>query len=133
MTTEETIEQYFGCVDRGAWDECAALFNDDVVVDDQLAGRFTGTDALRRGMDAIRSGARVFQVQPQHTFVTGDAGCVIWRVEAESKQGEKLTYPDHPDRPVIGASHFQLRNGKISYMRTIHDSVPFVRLMKAQP
>lgn len=129
-TTREVIERYFDCVNRGAWDECLTLISDDVVGDDQLAGHFAGIDFLRRGSEAIRSGARVYLVHPQHIVVEGDAGCVIWRCEAEDMHGVKLAYPGDADRPVIGASYFQLQSGKITYMRMIHDSVPFARFAK---
>jgi hypothetical protein len=31
----------------------------------------------------------------------------------------------NPGRQVIGTNYFQVQNGKIVYMRTIHDSLPF--------
>jgi hypothetical protein len=31
---------------------------------------------------------------------------------------------------VIGANYFQMQNGKITYIRTSHDSVPFVTFVK---
>jgi hypothetical protein len=45
--------------------------------------------------------------------------------------GVPIAYPTNPDgssRQVIGANYFQVQNGKIVYMRTIHDSLPFAPL-----
>jgi len=125
MTTREVVDRYYDCVNRGAWDEWLALFSDDVVGDEQLAGYFAGIDALRGAIDAISNGYRVFLMQPQRVVIDGDAACVVWRCEAENAHGVKIGYPDDPGRQVIGANYFQLQDGRISYMRTIHDSVPF--------
>lgn len=125
MTTREVIEKYYDCVNRGAWQEWLTLFSDDVVGDEQLAGHFAGIDVLRGAINAISSGYRLFRMHPQRIVVDGDAACVVWRCEAENAHGVKIAYPDNADRQVIGANYFQLQNGKIVYMRTIHDSLPF--------
>jgi len=126
MTTQEVVEKYYDCANRGAWGECLALFSDEVVGDDQLAGHFAGINVLRGATDAIRSGKGVFLAYPQRTVIDGDAACVIWRYEGKNSHGAKIAYPGDADRPVIGATYFEVQNGKITYMRTIHDSVPFV-------
>jgi ketosteroid isomerase-like protein len=125
MTTREVIEKYYDCVNRGAWQEWLTLFSDDVVGDEQLAGHFAGIEVLRGAMDAISSGYRLFRMYPQRTVVDGDAACVVWRCQAENAAGVPIAYPDDADRQVIGANFFQLQNGKIVYMRTMHDSLPF--------
>ena len=46
--------------------------------------------------------------------------------------GVPIAYPTSPDgstRQVIGVNYFQVQNGKIVYMRTIHDSLPFQPLI----
>lgn len=126
MTIREIVEKYYDCANRGAWDECLTVISDDVVGDDQLAGHFAGIDVLRKAADAIHDGKGTFLAYPQQTLIDGDAACVIWRYEGKNAQGAKIAYPGDPDRPVIGATYFQVQNGKIIYMRTIHDSVPFV-------
>lgn len=131
MTVREIVEKYYDCANRGAWDECLALFSDDVVFDDQLAGRLAGIGALRKVIDALSGTKDVFLAYLEHTLVDGDAACVIWRFEGKNPQGVKIAYPGDAGRPVIGAAYFQVQNEKITYMRTIHDSVPFVN--PAQP
>lgn len=126
MTIRDVVEKYYDCANRGAWEELLTLISDDVVVDDQLAGHFAGINVLRKATDAVRSGEGVFLAYSLHTLVDGDAACVIWRYEGKNAQGAKIAYPGDADRPVIGATYFQVQNEKITYMRTIHDSVPFM-------
>lgn len=124
-TTRDVIDTYYDCVNRGAWDEWLALFSDDVVGDEQLAGHFEGIDVLRGAIDAISNGYSQFNMIPQRIVVDGDTACVVWRCEAANAAGIAIAYPEAPDREVIGANHFEVQDGKIVYMRTIHDSLPF--------
>jgi ketosteroid isomerase-like protein len=124
-TTREIIDRYYECVNRGEWDEWLSLFSDDVVGDEQLAGHFAGISVLQGAVDAISNGYSKFNMHPQRIVVEGDAACVIWRCDAANAAGVAIAYPDDANRQVIGANFFQVQNGKIVYMRTIHDSVPF--------
>jgi ketosteroid isomerase-like protein len=125
MDTKSVIEKYYECVNRGAWDEWLKLFSNDVVGDEQLAGHFAGIDVLRGAIDAISRGYSRFNMLPQRVVVEGDAACVLWRCVAANAAGVPIAYPNDANRDVIGANYFQVQNGKIVYMRTIHDSVPF--------
>ena len=109
MTTREVIDRYYDCVNRGDWEQWLTLFSDDVVGDEQLAGHFAGIGVLQGAIDGIRNGYRVFRMHPQRMVIDGDA----------------VAYPNDANRQVIGANYFQVQNGKIVYMRTIHDSLPF--------
>ena len=125
MDTRSVIEKYYDCVNRGDWQEWLTLFSDDVVGDEQLAGHFAGIDVLRGAIDAISNGYSQFNMYPQRIVVDGDAACVVWRCVAANAADVPIAYSDQPERQVIGTNYFQLQNGKIVYMRTIHDSVPF--------
>jgi ketosteroid isomerase-like protein len=130
MDTRAVIERYYDCVNRGAWQEWLTLFSDDVVGDEQLAGHFAGIDVLRGAIDAISSGYSRFNMYPQRIVVDGDAACVVWRCDAANAAQVPIAYPGNPGRQVIGANFFQVQNGKIVYMRTIHDSLPFQPFVK---
>lgn len=128
MSTREAIDKYYACVNAGDWDTWLTLFSDDVTGDEQLAGHFAGIDALRGAVTAITKGYSKFLMYPQRVVIDGDAGCVVWRCDAANASGVPIAYPPNPDgshRQVIGTNYFQVQNGKIVYMRTIHDSAPF--------
>ncbi len=65
----------------------------------------------------INKGYSKFQMHPLHIVVQGEHAAVIWRTESANASGVPID--------AVGANYFQVRNGKITYMRTIHDSVPF--------
>jgi ketosteroid isomerase-like protein len=125
MDTRSVIEKYYDCVNRGAWQEWLTLFSDDVVGDEQIAGHFAGIDILRGAIDGISNGYSQFNMYPQRIVVDGEAAVVVWRCVAANAAGTRIAYADHPERQVIGANYFQIQNGRIVYMRTIHDTVPF--------
>ena len=125
MTTREVIEKYYACVNSSDWEIWLTLFSEDVVGDEQLAGHFAGIEVLRGAVNAITAGYSKFKMYPQRIVIEGDAACVVWRCDAANAAGVPIAYPNEPSRQVIGANYFQLQNGKIVYMRTIHDSRPF--------
>ena len=133
MDVRQVIDRYYDCVNRADWQQWLTLFSDDVVGDEQLAGHFAGIDVLRGAIDAISSGYSRFNMYPQRIVVEGDAACVIWRCDAANAAGVAIAYPDNPQRQVIGANFFQVQNGKIVYMRTIHDSLPFQPFVNQTP
>ncbi|WP_223291811.1 nuclear transport factor 2 family protein [Defluviicoccus vanus] len=125
MTVREVIDRYYDCVNRGDWTGWLELFSDDVVGDEQLAGHFAGIDVLRGAVGGLTSGYSRFNMLPQRVLVDGDAAVVVWRCIAANSHSVPIAYPNDAARLVIGANYFQVQNGKIVYMRTIHDSLPF--------
>jgi hypothetical protein len=125
MTTREIIEKYYETVNDGNWDAWLRLFSDDVAGDEQLAGHFAGIDVLKGAVGAISRGYSKFKMYPVRIVIEGDAACVVWRNDSANAAGVPIGYPEAPGRQVIGANYFQVQNGKIVYMRTIHDSRPF--------
>jgi hypothetical protein len=125
MTTREIIDAYYDCVNNAKWEQWLALFSDDVVGDEQLAGHFAGIDVLRGAVTAISKGYSKFKMYPVRVVIEEDSAAVIWRNVSANAAGVQINYPKDPARQVIGANYFQVQNGKIVYMRTIHDSRPF--------
>jgi ketosteroid isomerase-like protein len=124
-TTRELIEGYYAYANRADWDAWLSLFSDDVVGDEQLPGHFEGIDFLKGVVQGISTGYSRFNMYPQKIVVDGDTACVIWRCDAANAAGVPIGYPDDPDRPVLGANLFQVADGRIVYIRTVHDTVPF--------
>jgi hypothetical protein len=128
MTTTEVIENYYKYVNSKNWTDWLTLFSDDVVGDEQLAGHFAGIDVLRGAVSASSNGYSQFIMTPQRIVVEGDAGCVIWKCDAKNSKGVPIGYREEgklTPKQVIGANYFQIQHGKIVYMRTVHDSLPF--------
>jgi predicted ester cyclase len=129
MEVREVINSYYNCVNNSKWDDWLKLFSDDVTGDEQLAGHFAGIDVLKGAVGAITQGYKKFQMFPQRVLVDGDAAAVIWRCDATNRNGVPIAYRDKDKkltaRQVIGANYFQIQNGRIVYMRTVHDSEPF--------
>jgi SnoaL-like protein len=125
MTTREVIEKYYDCANRSAWSDWLTLFTDDVSGDEQLAGHFEGINVLKGAIGAISYGYSKFQMIPRHIVVEGDEAAVIWQCRAANRAGTPIAYNYLPEREVVGANYFRLENGKIKYMRTIHDETAF--------
>ena len=51
-TTREVVDKYYETVNAGNWDEWLTLFDDDIVMEEQLAGHVEGIDVLRGGLAA---------------------------------------------------------------------------------
>ncbi len=117
VLAREIIGQYYQYVNSGDWDGWLTLMDDNIVVDEQLAGHAEGAATLAGIGDVINKGYSKFQMHPQHIIVQGDQAAVIWWNESANAAGVPIS--------AIGANYFQVRDGKITYMRTIHDSVPF--------
>lgn len=134
METREIIDKYYATANAGDWQAWLTLFHDDVVGDEQIAGHFEGIGVLRGAADGIQQGYKKFLMHPQHIVVQGGEAMVVWRNESENAHGMPIGYQGDPYRPVIGANYFRIENGKIVYMRTMHDVVPFLPfVLRTQP
>jgi steroid delta-isomerase-like uncharacterized protein len=124
-STAEIVDAYYRCVNAGDWTTWLTLFSDDVIGDEQIAGHFAGIDVLRGAADGIAKGYSRFRMYPVRVVVEGESAAVIWRTDSANAAGVPIAYPNDPQRQVIGANYFQVQNGRIVYMRTVHDTVPF--------
>lgn len=125
MDTRSVIEKYYDCYSRRDLDEWLTLISDDFVCDEQLGGHLVGTEFMKGTIDLLSKVYSEFKIYPEHIVVEGDEACVIIRCVGVSKAGKPIGYSDNPERPVFGANYFKLKNGKITYLHTLHDTVPF--------
>lgn len=117
MNTTEVILKYYANVNAGDWDTWLTLFDEDLVMDEQLMGHVEGLEALRGVAAGLKAGFNKFLMFPQHVVVSGDEAAVIWHFDAETAKGEPIV--------ANGANYFVVQNGKITYMSNFHDTKPF--------
>jgi len=115
--TGEVINKYYEAVNKGDWDTWLTLFDQNVVVDEQLAGHVEGTGILGGAIGAMKKGYSRFQNEPTHIVIDGDQACVISHISATNASGVPIE--------ANVANYFRLENGKIKYMANFHDTVPF--------
>lgn len=116
-TTRQVVDAYYEAVNRGDWDSWLSLFNETVKMDEQLAGHVVGAAILRGAVGGLKKGYSKFLMHPQHIVVDGEKAAVVWHCEAANAAGVPID--------AIGANYFEIVGGYITYVRTIHDSVPF--------
>ena len=117
VLARELIGQYYQFVNAGDWDGWLTIMDDNLVVDEQIDGHVEGKSNLLGIGDHFRKVYSKFLMHPLHIIVQGEQAAVIWQNESANAAGVPIS--------AIGANYFQVRNGKITYMRTIHDTVPF--------
>lgn len=117
MDTREVVTRYFDTVNRGDWDAWLALFDDKVVMDEQLAGHVEGVEILRGAVGALKKGYSKFQNTPLEIVVECDRAMIVWRIDAANAAGVPIS--------AKGANFFRVKDGKITYMANFHDTVPF--------
>ena len=117
MDTKEVIEKYYEYVNKGDWDSWLTLFDDNIVMDEPLAGHIEGIQVLRDGIGGLKKGYSKFQNIPDHIFASGEEGCAVSHIDAANASGV-------PVQAKV-ANYFVVKNGKITYLANFHDSVPF--------
>lgn len=117
MDTREIVDKYFEAVNAGDWDTWLTLFDDNIVMDEQLAGHIEGIETLRGGIAGLKKGYSKFQNHPLKVLIQGNEASVIWHIEAANASGVPID--------AKGTNYFQIENGKITYMANFHDTVPF--------
>jgi ketosteroid isomerase-like protein len=115
--TRDVVIAYYESVNKGDWDSWLTLFDDNVVIDEQLAGHVEGIGVLRGAIDGMKKGYSKFQNQPKHVVIDGNEACVVSHISAANASGVPIE--------ANVANYFRLENGKIKYMANFHDTVPF--------
>jgi ketosteroid isomerase-like protein len=117
MDTRQVIETYYKTVNAGDWETWLTLFDDNVVMEEQLAGHLEGIEVLRGAVGGLERGYSRFQMTPQYVVIEDDQACVIWRFEGANAAGVPIN--------ARGANYFRIEGGKIVRMENFHDTVPF--------
>jgi hypothetical protein len=114
MSTRDVIYKYYEAVNASNWDAWLTLFDENVVIDEQIAGHAEGATGLLGAIDGIKRGYATFQM---HVVIEGDQASVIWHCNASNASGVPID--------AHGANYFQVLHNRITYMATYHDTVPF--------
>lgn len=117
MDTRAVIDRYYETVNAGDWEGWLEVFDESVVVDEQLAGHIEGVAVLRQAVDVLKRGYSKFLMHPEHTVIEGEQGSVIWHCEAANASGVPID--------VRGANYFRVEGGLITYMSNFHDKAAF--------
>ena len=117
MTSRDVIYKYYEAVNMGDWETWLTLFDEHVVIDEQIAGHAEGVAGLRSAINGIKRGYATFQMHPLHMVIEENQACVVWHCSAANASGIPIE--------AHGANYFQVLHDKITYMATYHDTVPF--------
>jgi ketosteroid isomerase-like protein len=118
------VNKYFEYVNTHRWDDYLTLFDEHVVVDEQLMGHLEGLEAVADGIEGLRV-QHQFTNKPLHVVVEGDEAMVVWHISAPAAvPGGSLE--------VTGANYYVVRNGKIVKFSNYHDTAPFAPVLAAQ-
>ena len=119
MKSREILDKYYEYANAGDWDAWCNLFAENMVMDEQLAGRIEGLATLRSMMAGMGQAYAKFQNVAKYVLVDGDQGAVLSHISARAAK-----YPDEPIEADV-MNYFRFENGKIAYMQNVHDSKPF--------
>jgi len=119
MENHEIIRKYYEYANAGRWDAWCDLFTDDMEMDEQLAGKIIGLEKLRPMMAGMGQSYGKFQNVLKSMVVEGDGGASVSHISALAAK-----YPDQPIEAEV-MNYFRFRDGKIAYMRNVHDTKPF--------
>ena len=124
MNGTEIIAKYYEYANAGKWDAWCDLFTETQEMDEQLAGHISGLTVLRGMMAGMGQAYAVFQNVPTAIIVEGNQGAVVSHISARAAK-----YPDEPIEADV-MNYFRFENGKIAYMRNVHDSKPFAPFIR---
>ena len=117
MNVKDAIDKYYDAANSGDWDTWLTLFDDNIVMDEQLAGHVEGIAVLQGAIGGLKKGYSKFKNIPQHIIIDGNEACVVSHISAANASGVPIE--------ANVANYFRLKNGKITYMANFHDTRPF--------
>ena len=124
MTNKEIIEKYFEYASAGKWDAWCDLFSEDMVYQEQLAGRIEGRETMRPMMAGFPKAYKSFHNVPRHIFVSGNQGGAVSHISARA-----MKYPKESIE-ADAMLYLQFKDGKIVFAQNFHDSKPFAPFLR---
>ena len=116
MNVKEIVEAYFAFLNSGEWDKWAGLFDNDAVVDD-MSNISKGKDAIKKSVDTIQQALPEFKNYLREIVVEENKAMAICEIKATTRNNTPLVSK--------GANYYEIKNGKINYMASFHDSAHF--------
>jgi ketosteroid isomerase-like protein len=95
-----------------------------MIMDEQLAGRIETLATLRPMMAGMGAAYAKFQNELREAVVEGDKGAVVSHISARAAK-----FPEEAIEADV-MNFFRFRDGKIAYMRNVHDSKPFAPFLR---
>jgi ketosteroid isomerase-like protein len=117
MTVRDVIERYYDYANAGDWDRWCDLFAEDMVMDEQLAGRVEGLPALRKMMAGFPAMYPSFRNRWRHIVVDGEQAAAVSHLTATTAADRRV------EADVM--NYFQVAGGRIRYLANFHDTAPF--------
>lgn len=117
VDTTEILIRYYQLINAADWDSWCDLFTEDMVMDEQLAGRIEGKTKLQDMVAGFGDLYQIFQHVPRHFIVNGMEAAAISHITAVTRAG------NHIEAEVM--NYFRIGDGLITYMANVHDTVPF--------
>jgi ketosteroid isomerase-like protein len=117
MNTTEVLIRYYQLANSGDWKNWCDLFTEDMVMDEQLAGRVEGRRQLQTMMLGFDSMYTSFQNVPRHYVVSNGEAAAVSHISAMTPAGDRI------EADVM--NYFRVAGGRIAYMANFHDTVPF--------
>ena len=121
MNTREVVQKYFDYVNAGKWDEYLSLFDDDVIMDEQLMGHLEGKEAVAHGIEGLKNAPK-FENHLIDMVVEGNRAMARWHIVAVPAPGI--------DIECKGANYYEISNGKITKFANYHDTAPFAPILQ---
>ena len=119
MTVKEIIEAYYVHANSGDWTAWCDLFDENQIMDEQLAGHIESLTTLRGMMAGMGNVYAVFINKPLHILVDGNKAAAVSHISARASK-----FPNIPIEAEV-MNYFEIKEGKIVYMANFHDSKPF--------
>ncbi len=124
MNTTEVLIRYYQLANSGDWKNWCDLFAEDMVMDEQLAGRVEGKRKLQTMMGGFEAMYASFQNVPRHYVVSNGEAAAVSHITAVTPTGDRI------EADVM--NYFRVEGGRIAYMANFHDTVPFQVLNAAR-